>query len=197
VKKTETLDNMLDRGNGYLLTSDVVKQGISKAYLSEYVKKRNLERVAQGVYASEDAWPDELFLISIKNRGACFSHETALYLHGLMEREPAKIHMTVKRGYNATHLREKNIQIYQVKPELYDMGLSSIETAYGNMVRVYDRERTICDMIKCKDQMDIQVFQTAMKEYMYSKNKMLTNLMNYAEAMGIDKQVRNYVEVMV
>jgi predicted transcriptional regulator of viral defense system len=126
-----------------------------------------------------------------------FSQETALYLHGLMEREPRYICVTVKEGYNASHLRKKGIKVYQSKSELYELGTSAIETNYGNTVAVYDMERTICDIIRDKVTMDIQVFQVAMKEYMISPKKNLLNLMEYASKMNIEEKVRTYVEVML
>lgn len=193
----EILDGLLDNGNGYLLTSEAMDRGISKWIFSKYVKSRNLEKVAQGIYLSEDAWPDELYLLHLRNQKMFFSQETALYLHGLMEREPRYIHVTVKAGYNASHLREKGIKVYQSKPEHYELGASTAKTNFGNLVAVYDKERTICDIIRDKSTMDIQVFQTAMKEYMNGHEKNLPNLMSYAAKMNIEDKVRNYVEVML
>jgi hypothetical protein len=114
-----------------------------------------------------------------------------------MEREPRYICVTVKEGYNASHLRKKGIKVYQSKSELYELGTSAIETNYGNTVAVYDMERTICDIIRDKVTMDIQVFQVAMKEYMISPKKNLLNLMEYASKMNIEEKVRTYVEVML
>ena len=70
-----------------------------------------MERVARGVYLSADAWPDELYLLSLSNSRIVFSHETALFLHGLMEREPKDTSVTVRAGYNASHLRSKGIRV--------------------------------------------------------------------------------------
>ncbi len=195
--KFEILDELVDKRNGYLLTSDVVASGISKPTLAVYIKDRGLERVARGIYLSEDAWPDELYLLYLQNRRICFSQETALYLHGLMEREPRQVSVTVMAGYNASHLRKKGVRVFQVKREIYEMGLSSIMTNYGNRVVVYDQERTICDIIKNKENMDIQVFQTAMKEYMQENEKQLFNLMTYAVRLNIENEVRRYTEVML
>jgi predicted transcriptional regulator of viral defense system len=195
--KTEILDKLIEDGNGYLITSQATNKGISKWYLAEYIKRRNMEKVAQGVYLSEEAWLDELYLLSLRNRKMYFSQETALYLHGLMEREPRYICVTVKEGYNASHLRKKGIKVYQSKSELYELGTSAIETNYGNTVAVYDMERTICDIIRDKATMEIQVFQVAMKEYMISPKKNLLNLMEYASKMNIEEKVRTYVEVML
>lgn len=195
--KQQIIDKLAEKNNGFLLTSDVVTAGISKTYLSEYVKKFNFERVAQGVYMSEDAWFDELYVIQLRSKEAVFSHETALYLHGLMEREPSCTMLTVNRTYNATHLRKRGYKIYTSSSELLDVGRTIIETNYGNKVMVYDMDRTLCDIIRCRDKMDVQVFQTAMKEYMKSRSKNLTNLMKYAGILEIEETVKMYVEVML
>lgn len=195
--KFQMMDALAEAGNGYLCTADVLAQGISKTTLAEYVRTRRLERVAYGVYMTEDAWPDELYRLNLRNRRICYSHETALYLHGMMEREPTHISVTVPIGYNAGHLREKGVKVHQVKPMLYDMGLTVVETSFGNRVTAYDRERTLCDMIKNKKAMDIQVFQTALREYMKAPRKNLPRLMEYAAKMKMEEDVRLYTEVML
>lgn len=193
----ELLDELVEKGNGYLQTSQVLDNGISKPTLADYVNKRNMERVAQGVYLAEDAWKDELYILHLSNSRIIFSHETALFLHGLMEREPKDISVTVRAGYNASHLRKKGIRVYQVKPEIEKLGALDIQTGFGNTVRAYDMERTICDVIRYKEAMDVQVFQYAMKEYMGSTNKNLNHLMTYAKKLHIESAVRTYTEVML
>ena len=193
----EALDRLVEAGNGYLLTSQVVNRKISKPTLAAFVAERKMERVAQGVYLAEDAWPDELYQLFLSNTRIIFSHETALHLHGLMEREPLRISVTVKAGYNASHLRKKGIRVYQVKEKVAELGMMEARTSFGNPVHVYDMERTICDMIRYKDDMDIQIFQYAMKEYMASGKKNLNHLMNYAKQFAIEKAVRTYTEVML
>ena len=193
----ELLDELVEKGNGYLQTSQVLENGISKPTLADYVNKRNMERVAQGVYLAENAWKDELYILHLSNSRIIFSHETALFLHGLMEREPKDVSVTVRAGYNASHLRKKGIRVYQVKPEIEELGITDIQTNFGNTVRAYDMERTICDVIRYKEAMDVQVFQYAMKEYMGSTHKNLNHLMTYAKKLHIDSAVRTYTEVML
>ena len=193
----DVLDNLVENGNGYLCTSQVVGAGVSKPTLAEYVSQRKMERVAQGVYLAEDAWPDELYLLCLSNSRIVFSHETALMLHGLMEREPKTTSVTVKAGYNASHLRWKGIRVYQVKPDVYDLGIVEVQTSFGNTVRAYDMDRTICDILRFKDTMDVQVFRYAMKEYMADTHKNLNHLMEFAKRLGIESAMRTYTEVML
>lgn len=195
--KSELIEKMLLENNGYLLTSQVVNAGISKTYFKEIIKKLQLEKVAQGIYITPDTWADDLYIDCLVSNTIIFSHETALYLHGLMEREPATVCVTVPRTYNATALRKKGYKVSAVTNELLDLGKTKVTTNYGNEVRVYDMDRTVCDIIKSKDKMDIQIFQTAIKEYMKSKNKNLTHLMQYAKALKIEDKVRLYTEVML
>ena len=195
--KTEYIEKMIENNNGYLFTKDISEYGISKSYLSEFVKKRGLERVAHGVYIDADTWYDELYILSLRNSKAVFSHETALYIHGLTEREPLETHVSVPYAYNAKHLRDKQICVHQVKDDLYEMGLTKAETNCGNRVAVYDLERTVCDMVKTRDKKDPQMFLYAIKEYSKLKNKNIVNLMRYAERMGVENEVRMYMEVLL
>ena len=73
--------------NGYLLTFQVLENGITKPVLAEYVRNRELEWVAHGIYLAKDALFDNLYQLYVLNRRIVFSHETSIFLHGLMECE--------------------------------------------------------------------------------------------------------------
>ena len=195
--KSVVLDKLVDAGNGYLTTAQVLESGISKPTLATYVKEQSLRRVGHGIYLANDAWEDSLYQLQLLNKKVIFSHETALFLHGLMEREPARICVTVPAGYNATHLRKRGIQVTQEKVETYGVGACSVRTDFGNSVCAYDMDRTLCDIIKNKASMDVQVFQYAIKQYMVSSRKNLNHLGGYAKNLGIESLVRIYTEVML
>lgn len=191
------LDQIKNENNGYLLTSEAVKQGISKQSVVNYVKTLELEKVSNGIYVSEDVLVDDLYVTSIKNNGVIISHESALYLHGLMEKEPYINVVTVKTGYNATHIKKRGFKVYSVIPEYFEMGATQVITPFGNKVKCYDKERTICDIIRNKKNIDIQVYTYALKEYVKSKNISLVNLMNYARILNIEDQVRSIMELLI
>lgn len=193
----DNMKKLLDTGNGYLRTADVVAMGISRVSLAAFVKKHDLERVSYGVYVSQDVISDDLFLLQTRNREVIFSHETALYLLGLMDREPFITHVTVPTGYNGTHLRNSGIRVHQRKVDLFELGKAELVTHHGNNVCAYNMERTICDIIQNKDKMDIQVFQTALKEYVKSSKKNIPTLMRYARELKVEKRVRQYTEMLL
>jgi predicted transcriptional regulator of viral defense system len=138
-----------------------------------------------------------MYIINLRNKNIVYSHETALYIHNLIDSEPTQIMITVKDGYNATHLRNLGYNVFTVSESLILLGAVKKETIYGNEISVYDMDRTICDMIRYKNRFEIQTFQTAIKEYMRSKDKNVNNLMKYAEKLKVISKVRLYTEVMI
>lgn len=195
--KYEKLKKLLKENNGYLFTSQVVDADISKTYLARFVKENNLEKVAHGVYVAEDIWPDELYILQLRNPKIVYSGETALYLHLLIDREYSDISVTVPAGHNGSRLRERGVQVHQEKKELFELGVIEVETNFGHKVRTYDKERCICDLILNRGKIEVQHFQTALKEYMKWKDKDLSRLMAYAEKLKIRDEVMKYVEVLV
>ena len=197
MNERKILDKLLEEQNGYIRLIDAQNEGVSKYAVLDYVRKKEMERTAPGIYISSDAWEDRLYSIQLRNRKIVFSHETALYLHNLSDREPFAPVITVERGYNAKHLKDKGLTVHTVRPEWLELGLTEEKTFAGNTVRIYDRERCICDIIKNKNRMDIQVFQMALMSYFTDSNKKIHKLMEYAEIMGVSDKVRQYTEVLL
>lgn len=195
--KKDILRKLSEDNKGYLFTAEVLSNGISKTYLAKYVRENEFERVGHGIYAASDIWPDELYLLQKANPQIVFSGETALYIHGWTDREYRNVEVTVPREYNAAHLRKRHIKVRSLKYEWYDMGKMVKESVFGNLITVYDRERTICDTIINRSKMDVQIFQTAIKEYMVDSDKNIQTLVRYAEKLGVRDEVMKYVEVLV
>lgn len=195
--KTALLEQLIEENHGYLLTSLAEKSRISRTSVMKYVREHDMEKVAQGIYITDDVWPDELYILQIRNPSVIYSGETALYLHGLIDREYTEICITVPNGYNATRLKAANVQAKYVPKEIHDMGACSVLSSSGNMVRAYNKERCICELIKDRKKYEVQNFQTAVKDYMAGKEKNLSRLMEYAEKLRIRDEVMKYVEVLV
>ena len=196
-ERFEQLDRLMTEHDGMLQTAQVIASGIVKPIFYEYVKEKNLQQVAHGIYVSEDAWVDAMFLLHLRCNQAVFSHESALFFHDLTDREPSKYSVTVRRGYSPTRLKAEGLSVYTMKPELFDVGLSSGQTPFGHTVPVYDMERTICDLLRSRSRIEIQTFQGALKAYARRKDKNLRALMQYAGMFKVEKILRQYLEVLL
>lgn len=193
----EQLDILLNEQGGMIQTSDAVKQGVSKPVFYNYVKEKELEQASHGIYVSPDAWVDAMYLIHLRCSSGVFSHETALFFHDLTDREPSSYSITVKRGYSTTRLKAKGLSVYTIKQELHEIGKSAAQTPFGHTVPVYDMERTICDLLRCRSSIEMQTFQGALKMYARRKDKDLRRLMHYASLFRVEKILRQYLEVLL
>lgn len=195
--KRDILDSLLRDNNGFLKTSDAVAAGISREYFGEYIRKNGLERAAHGLYMSQDAWDDGMYVLQVRYPTAVFSHETALYLLGLAEREPSAFSLTLKAGANTTGLRKEGVKVYRVKESLLDEGLVDTVSPSGHPLRAYNAERTICDLFRSRNGIDAQDLQAAVKGYLRRGEKNIPLLLRYAREFRVEKPVRRYLEVLL
>ena len=193
----EWLDCMRKEQKGLLQLADALDHGISKPMFYEYVKTQKMDKVGPGIYLSEDSWVDTMYLLHLRFKKAVFSHETALFLHDLSDREPTQYALTVKTGYNPSRMKAEGIQVFTVKEDLMRVGVTTLNTPFGNAVPVYDLERTICDLIRSRSQMEMQTVQTALKLYAARRDKNLRALMNYAKQFHVDNILRQYLGVLL
>ncbi len=191
------LEELIDSKDGLILTKEVENEGIPRQYLTIFVKENRLERVDQGIYLTPDTFDDEMYRIQTKNTKAIFSHETALYLHDLTDRDPIKWSVTVPYGYNATHLKNEGVSVYTVKKSLYQMGLIDMQTIYNRPIKAYDKERTICDIVRNRNNMDIAILNNSIKRYLNLKDKNIPLLLRYAKELNVENILRNYVEILL
>lgn len=183
--------------SGILLTKNAIEAGISKYALYNFIRNNGFEKAAHGVYASPETWKDENYILSLRCPQGILSHDEALYYHGLTDREPLQKTITIYTGYGTSRMVADGIKVFTIKKELLDIGKEIVKTSYGHDIPLYNRERTICDLIRSRNRFEIQDFQAALKTYIMGKNKNLNRLMEYAKLFHVDKKIREYMEVLL
>lgn len=182
--------------NGMISTSEVTKAGIHRGVLKDLVDGGELSRFSRGLYVRNNSWEDDLYLIQQKYKRGIYSHDTALYLLGYSDRTPAKYTMTFPKGYNTPSLKDENINIVRAVEDNYNVGIIEILSPSGNKIKVYDLERTLCDILRGKGS-DIQIINSAMKKYASSKQKDINELMKYADKLRVKPKMLRYMEVLL
>ena len=192
----ERLINLIKQKDGLVITREAEMLGIPRKYLSIFAKEGLLERVAHGVYVSPETFEDEMYILQARDSKAIFSHDTALYLHDLTDRDPLEYSVTIPTGYNGSRLREAGINVYSIKKDLHELGVIELKTQFGRPIKAYNKERTICDIVRNRNNMDIAVLNEALKRYMGSKGKNISLLLKYAKELGVQNIIRKYMEIL-
>ena len=192
--KVEIIEMIMEKNNGYITSKELDNCGIHRMYLNSMWKKGIIERVGNGIYIDSSKIDDPYYIFNLTMSHAIFSHMTALYFYGLSLKAPnGRYDITIKKTYNNEHLKEH--EVFYVSNDIYELGLSEVKTPMGNMVRVYDIERCICDIIRSKKRMDFELVKFSVREYIKRRDKDLVKLSNYAEKLGIKDKVINFMEV--
>lgn len=188
---------LLLKGNGLVTASDAKNAGINNKVLQRLTKSGDLERINRGLYMDAALMEDVYFLAQFRCSKGLFSHETALYFHDLCDRTPIRLMMTIPNGYNTRLLKNKEeYKFFYCKPELHDMGAVTILSPSSHEIRIYNKERTICDCVKKKDKLDSDLVLEAVKRYMKTKGNNYALLLSYAEKLNVRETIKQYMEML-
>lgn len=190
------LKQIFDNNGGYITAEDVRNANISSWFLSDFVKRNGLNKIAPGFYADNSYFPDDYYIIQKRYPKYIFSGMSALYIHHLTDKIPVNIEVCAPQGYNPTRNKMKSLSIRKISnPDVYNLGISELKTPFGNKVKVYDEERTICDLIKYRDRYDGETFIKGIKLYVNKSNNQI-KLFRYARILGIEKKVFEIMELV-
>lgn len=172
----QKIEMIIKKNKGYVTREDVMNQDIKSWFLYDYAKRYNLVKIDNGFFAKEDWLVDEYLVYQLKYKKIIYSFYTALMFHELTDK-------IVKHS-----VRNK---------EIYELGIIEMETICGNNVKVYDMEKTICDLVKNKVHIESEVYIKAIRKYIRKKDKSIFKLFKYARIMKIEKEVNELMEVLL
>ncbi|MHC1734699.1 MAG: abortive phage infection protein [Erysipelotrichaceae bacterium] len=197
MEKKQLIDQLLLNNNGYVKTSEIIDENISKTYFAAYRKEKNLIKVAQGLFMTPEAWQDDLYILQLRYPEAIFSHETASYLLDMTDREPMERSITLKAGKGSARLNKEGIKVYKVKEDLLTFGLIEVLSPSGHKIRTYNKERTVCDLLRSRKKIEAQEIQSVLREYFHDRDRNIPQLMRYSKLFSVENIVKRYTEVLL
>jgi predicted transcriptional regulator of viral defense system len=187
--------NYLEENNGIITTQYCMEEGIPTIYLTRLMGEKVLTRIDRGIYSSNVSNHDDYYVFQFRYKRVVFSYETALYLHGLTDKIPQIMEVSVPYSYKINNV-PKHVRVYYVKNEISQMGICKVKTNFGNEVRAYNMERIVCDFIQNKNDIDPEIFIKTIRIFATSKKHDLEILYDYARRMRIIEKVRNTLELI-
>lgn len=193
----QKLEDLIRRNKGMILTKDVSAEGIPREYISKLVEDGVLMKIDRSSYISKEGMDDKMYRIQAIHPCAIFSHESALYLHGIPGTDELIYSITVPTGYNSKTLKEAGVLIHFAKKDFYTLGICSSMTPYGREIKVYDLERSICDLLRSKNHIDSSVIAKTIKFYANRTDNNLSKLIEYANILKVSKKLQIYIDVLL
>lgn len=195
-QQDETIKYLNENG-GQITSKEVNSMEISPRVLRNMYAHGLLERLAPGVYIDPFEFGDDIAALQYSLSKGIFFKDTALFLYGMIDRTPSIYEMNFPLPYAYSTKTNAPVKIYRQKKELYEIGIASTQTPGGHLVKVYDIERTLCDILRTRDRSDAETIKQAMNSYAHQKEKNLRKLMAYARTFKVEEEIRMYMEVLL
>lgn len=188
---------IIDAG-GIAKTSDLKTAGLKNYQISSLCENNKIDRIRQGFYCLSDSTVSEEQLLDTVLPEGIVCLESALYHYGYSDYAPLVWSVAVPRAISLSKLNVDGLPIkpHFIQPQTYELG-KTVDDFNDFTLNVYDRERTICDCFKYKNQLDSEIFNKAINAYIADDKKNLANLSKYAKQLKVHKKVTELMEVLL
>ena len=186
-------------GNGYARTKDIMDAGIYNVYLNKLMDDGRIEKIKRGLYrwiGMNETSYQGIVDVSKAIPGGVVCLLSALSFHNLTNAKPMEVSIAVSKKRKVVKPDYPPAKIYYFLDNVFRMGVEEQRIGYITVL-MYDREKTICDCIKYKNQLGMDIVKEALHEYLKNTNRNLELLMKYAELCKVKPVLKNYLEVMI
>ena len=186
---------IFDKHNGVIKLSDFTAKGFHNTELNKLIEKGFVEKIKTGYYEwiDGDIVSDAVVIGKLFPEGVvCL--DSALFLYGYTQRTPYTWHVAVSKNKKKSKykINYPRMQFYFLIDDYMEIGISEIMFE-GHPMKIFDRDRTICDVIRYELKMDKEVFNYAVMTYVNDSKKNIRNLLDYAEKMNIKNKVSRII----
>lgn len=186
------------RHYGFVMTTGELNA--EKLYYSDIQQLINdglVEKIKRGYYHWIDAFDSsEIVIINKLFPDAILCMETALFYYSYSDRNPAEWNITISKNTFRQRVKIEYpfVKAYRIEPDLLPVGETKGEIDFVK-VRIYDRDRTICDVLRNMNKMDKEIFNKAIQNYVKDSQKNIPNLMQYAKKLRVQQRVKDLIGV--
>lgn len=194
---TQHYKEIFDRYGGMMRTTQLAEEKVFYLQRQKLIEEGYIEKVRRGYYQwidhedfSETGTVIRLF------PDAILCMDTALRYYGYSDRTPGEWHLAVSKdsGKSRFNIDYPFVKPYYIEPTVLELGLTR-----GNMdgyeIRIYDKDRVICDCLRYRNKMDKEIFNKAIQNYIADPEKSIPKLMEYAGSLRVKKIVKDLIGV--
>jgi hypothetical protein len=189
--------SIFDKYGGMMRTTQLAEEKIFYPQREKLIADGYVEKIRRGYYQ----WinPDDFSEVGTVIRlfpDAILCMDTALRYYGYSDRTPGDWHLAVSKdsGKSRFKIDYPFVKPYYVEPAVLELGLTT-GTMDGHAIRIYDKDRLICDCLRYRNKMDKEIFNKAIQKYIADPEKSIPKLMEYAGPLRVKKLAKDLIGV--
>ena len=193
----EYYKEIFDRYGGMMRTSQLADEKVYYQQREQLLTSGVIEKVRRGYYQWVN--PDDFSEVGTVKRlfpDGIFCMDTALRYYGYSDRTPGQWHLAVSKDSGKSRFRIDYpfVKPYFLEPAVLELGLTK-GNMDGHEIRIYDKDRVICDCLRYRNKMDKEIFNKAIQNYVNDPEKSIPKLLEYAEPLRVKRTAKDLIGV--
>lgn len=193
----QTAKQIFDAHNGIMKSKEIIENKIYNRFLNKLIDEGYVEKIKFGYYQWQDERAfSEATVIARLFPDAVICMESALQYYGYTDRTPSAWCLAVDKHSTKSRF---NIDYPSVKPHYIPEAQMTLGVEMVNIedteLKIFNRERVICDCLRQENKMDVEVFNKAIQAYIKDPKKNVPRLMEYAKILRTENKVRKMIGV--
>lgn len=196
MKVPSNVVQLFERGNGIVGISVLLRNGVTYYDINGLLEDGVIVRLKRGVYKWVKKETDEMAEVAWIVPDGVFCLLSAAFHHGLTTTVPTMHHLAIRDSRKVVLPDYPPIQLYYWNETPYSLGMTTAELRGGN-IRIYDLEKTVCDVIRHRNKIGLEVLKEILKNYLDSKGRNLNRLHFYAKQLNIANKVDEFIKMLL
>lgn len=194
----DKLIKFFKRHQGYARMADMKAAGIHTREIASALSDGAIDKVKPGLYKlTEYRWDARSTLVDVclANRAAVICLSSALEFHSLTTLNPSEITVAVPHNTDRFTLRYPPIRVFYFPDTFYSPGIEKINAKSGT-IRIYNREKTLCDMFRYRNTLGLDLALEALRTYLKLKDANIKTLGEYAALCHVKTVMIPYMKAI-
>lgn len=189
------ITDYITRNGGFISSADAKKVSLYNELL-DATKKGQVVRVRRGIYALNEGLSRQMIDVETLVPGGVLCLYSAWSYHELTTQIPQAYYIAVERSRKITLPDFPPIELRFMSRNIYNLGVeyTSID---GYNVKVYDLEKSVCDAIKYRNKIGLDVSSEILNNYLARKDRDITRLYEYANQLRVGKRIDELIKFML
>ncbi len=196
-ERKKIIEEQMKKHGGVMKTKQLYEEcGLSYQELDVLYKEEYLARVKNGYYRIKNEEKKEEEYITALFSDGVLCMESALYYHGYISKKPFSWSIAIDKNTSKSRflLDYPVVVPYYTEPRVLEIGVEEIEIE-GRKMKIYDRDRLICDVLKYEHKIEREVFKEGILSYIKDDKKDIHKLLEYAKERKVATKVQNVIGV--
>ena len=180
-------------------TRQALKLGVHPRTLYAWRDDGDVLELSRGVFrqavAPPASYPD-LLAVALRVPLAVVCLIAAARVHDLTDEIPPAVQIAVARGGHRPRIAYPPVEVFQFDALTFDLGITLIEAAPGESIRIYSPERTVVDLLRLRTRIGEPPGFIALRRYLARRQARPGKILELARALNSFGPVRAAIDIL-